>query len=197
MPDETPSMPVGPPAPSTPAEPKPLPHLGEEFDTANKNLPPAKIVLIGVAAVVLVAMIWAVVQRPQSSATGSIDDVSSVEIPNQNSMMVALNVSIHNHGQKPFWIKSIEVDLDTGSNNKLTDDAASAVDFDRYFQAFPVLKEHALPALKPETMLEPNADAKGTIIVSFPVTPDALANRKSLTVTIRPYDQPKALVITK
>jgi hypothetical protein len=196
MPDETLPGPATPPAPPASPEPKPLPHLEEEFGTANKTLPPTKIVLIGVAAVVIVALIWAVIQRPQSSATGTIDDIFSVEVPNQNSMMVGINVSIHNHGEKPFWIKEIEVDLDTGST-KLTDDAASAVDFDRYFQAFPALKEHALPALKRETMLEPNADAKGTIIVSFPVTPDVFANRKSMTVTIRPYDQPKSLVITK
>ena len=196
MPDETPSMPAPPPAPPAAMEPKPLPHLEEEFGTANKSLPPARIVLIGVAAVVVAALIWAVIQRPQSSANGTIDDIFSVEVPNQNSMMVGVNVSIHNHGEKPFWIKDIEVDLDTGSN-KLTDEGASAVDFDRYFQAFPALKEHAIPPLKRETMLEPNADAKGTIIVSFPVTPDVFANRKSVTVTIRPYDQPKSLVITK
>ena len=61
MPDETPSMPAGPPTPPTPGEPKPLPHLEEEFGTAGKSLPPTKIVLLGVAAVVLVALIWAVV----------------------------------------------------------------------------------------------------------------------------------------
>ncbi|MBZ5719998.1 MAG: hypothetical protein LAO03_06415 [Acidobacteriia bacterium] len=173
-----------------------MPHLEEEFGTAGKSLPPTKIVLLGVAAVVLVALIWAVVQRPQSSATGTIDDIVSVEVPNQNSTMVGINVSVHNHGQKPFWVKSIEVDLDA-AGSKFTDEAASAADFDRYFQAFPTLKEHALPALKPETMIEPNGDARGTIIVSFPVTPDGFASRKSIQVTIRPYDQPKSLVITK
>jgi hypothetical protein len=196
MPDQTPPTVPGPTPPRSPAQAKPLPHLGEEFGTAGKNLPPTRIVLIGVAAVVLVALIWAVVQRPQSSATGSIDDIASVEIPNQNSMMVALNISMHNRSQKPFWIKKVEVELDTGSN-KFTDEAASAVDFERYFQAFPALKVHALPPLKPETMIDPGGDVNGTIIVSFPVTPDAFSSRKSLQVTIRPYDQPKALVITK
>ena len=122
--------------------------------------------------------------------------MSSVEIPNQNSVMVAINVSMHNQGEKPFWIKSIEAELDTGTN-KFTDEGAPASDFDRYFQAFPVLKEHALAPLKRESMLDPSSDAKGTIIVSFPVSPEAFANRKGLQVTIRPYDQPKALVMTK
>ena len=179
MPDEFPQ--ANPANPAKQPEAKPLPHLGEEYGTAEKNLPPVRIVLIGVAAVVLVASLIAFIQRPQSSANGTIDDIASVEIPNQNSVMVAINVSMHNHGEKPFWIKSIEAELDTGTN-KFTDEGAPATDFDRYYQAFPVLKEHALPALKREIMIDPSSDAKGTIIVSFPVTPEAFANRKAIRV---------------
>ena len=86
--------------------------------------------------------------------------------------------------------------IETGSD-KYTDEAASGVDFERYFQAFLALKEHALAPLEPEAMIEPGGEAKGTIIVSFPVTADTFANRKSIKVTIRPYDQPVPLVLTK
>jgi len=49
----------------------------------------------------------------------------------------------------------------------------------------------------PETKLQPGAEQKGTIIVNFPLTKDAVDNRKSVAVTIRPYDQPLDVVLTK
>ena len=188
------------PPPPTPSTSTPDPgtrfNIGEEFGTAKKNLPPIKIVLIGVAVIAVVALIASLTQRPHSATTGSIDDVISVEIPDQNSIMVAINVSFQNNGEKPYWIHTIKADLDTATGS-FTDDAASPSDFDRYFQAFPMLKQHALAPLEREARINPGGHTAGTIIVVFPVTPDAFANRKSLKVTIQPYDQPVPLVLTK
>lgn len=192
----SPPTPSAPEIPSNPPEP-PIPfHIGEEYGTAAKNLPPVKIVLIGLAIIVVIAVVVSLVERPHSPATGSIDDVASIEIPDQNAVMVAINVSFQNHGKKPFWVRNIKVDLETGSGN-FSDEAAAAVDVQRYLQAFPALKEHALELLKRETMVEPGDATKGTIMVSFPLMPDAFANRKSLKVIIQPYDQPVPLVLTK
>lgn len=171
-------------------------NIGEEFGTAKKNLPPVKIVLIGEAVIAVIALIASVTQRPHSATTGSIDDVVSVEIPGQNSIMVAINVSFQNNGAKPYWIHTIRAELETNSGS-FTDDAASPSDFDRYFQAFPTLKQHALAPLEREARINPGGHTAGTIIVVFPVTPDAFANRKLLKVTIQPYDQPVPLVLTK
>jgi hypothetical protein len=197
MPDDLPSSPppASAPAPSPPNPVTPF-DIGEEFGNAKKNLPPVKIVLIGVAIIAVVAIIAALVQRPHSSTTGSIDDVVSVEVPDQNMVMVAINIGFQNNGVKPYWIHTIQASLDTGSG-KFSDDAASPADFDRYFQAFPALKAHALDPLQREARINPGGQAKGTIIVTFPVTPAAFATRKSLTVTIQPYDQPVPLVLTK
>jgi len=170
--------------------------IGEEFGTAKKNLPPAQIVLIGVGIVVVVGAILAFIQRPQSSATGSIDQMVSVEIPNQGSVMAAINVSFRNNGVKPFWIHTIHAELET-ANGTFSDDAASPADFDRYYQAFPVLKQYAIHPLEREAKIEPGAQTQGTIVVSFPVTPAAFAGRKVLKVIIQPYDQPAPLVLTK
>jgi hypothetical protein len=194
MPDEIPSPP--PASAPTPAQPSTQFHIGEEFGTAKKNLPPAKIVAIGVGVVAVVAIILALAQRPHSATTGSIDDIVSVEVPDQNMVMVAINVSFQNNGVKSYWIHTINADLDTTSGS-FTDDAASPSDFDRYFQAFPVLKQHALAPLEREAKINPGGRIAGTIIVAFPVTPDAFASRKSLRVTIQPYDQPVPLVLTK
>ena len=191
MPEDTPSQ----PAPASPAPPIPF-HIGEEFGTAKKNLPSLKIVGIVVAAIAVFAAIYSFVQRPQSATAGSIDDIVSVEVPNQNLVMVAINVSFQNNGNKSYWIHTINATLDTTSGS-FTDDAASPADFDRYYQAFPALKQHALAPLEREAKINAGAQTHGTIIVAFPVTPDAFTSRKQLRVTIQPYDQPVPLVLTK
>jgi len=195
MPDETPTTPP-PGTPPTAPESRTTFRIGEEFGTAEKNLPPTRIILIGVGLILVGVAVLAFFQRPRPSASGSIDQVVSIEIPNQGAVMAAVNVSFRNNGEKPFWIRTIRAELQTGSNN-YTDDAASAVDFDRYYQAFPALKQYAIEPLQREAKIEPGAQARGTIIVTFPVTPDAFANRKLLKVTIQPYDQPVPLVLSK
>jgi hypothetical protein len=195
MPEETPSTPPPVTAPPVAAPPTSF-RIGEEFGTAEKNLPPIKIVSIAIGVVLLVVAVLAFVQRPKSSATGAIDQVVSVEIPGQGAVMAAINVSFRNNGDKPFWIRSIQGELQTGGKS-YTDDGASPIDFDRYYQAFPALKQYAVAPLQREAKIEPGGETSGTVIVSFPVTPDAFSNRTLLKVTIQPYDQPAPLVLTK
>ncbi|MBZ5574568.1 MAG: hypothetical protein LAO09_22150 [Acidobacteriia bacterium] len=198
MPENTPTPPT--PTPVSPTAEPPRAQtdfrIGEEFGTAKKNLPPVKILIIGVVAILIAWAIAAFLQRPRTSASGSIDEVVSVEIPGQNAVMVAINVSFQNGGTKPFWIHTIKSELQTASGS-FTDDAASPVDFGRYYQAFPALRQYAAAPLQVEAKIEPGAQIKGTIVVSFPVTPEAFANRKALAVKIQPYDQPVPLVLTK
>lgn len=195
MPDKSPSPPSNTPTTSRSQQVSNF-EIGEEFGTAKKNLPPARIVAIGVGIVIVLGAIFAFMQRPKSSATGSIDQMVSVEIPNQGSVMVALNLSFQNNGPKPFWIHTIKAELDT-ANATFSDDAAAPVDFDRYYEAFPVLKQYATDPLQHEAKIKPGDRIQGTVIFSFPVTPDAFANRKVLKVIIQPYDQPAPLVLTK
>src|SRR5262249_19255360 len=146
--------------------------------------------------IVLVAIIVQLIQRPKSTAVGSVDNITAVEIPGQNAVMVAVTVSFQNQGNKPYWVHHVNAELDTGKD-QYKDDAASGADFERYFQAFPALKEHAVQPLQPELRIEPQGKTDGTVIVSFPVTMDAFNSRKSLTVKVWPYDQPAPLVLTK
>ena len=60
----------------------------------------------------------------------------------------------------------------------------------------PELKVHALDLLTTEIKINPQSKVSGTIVVSFPVTADAFAARKSLTVTITPYNE-LPIVMTK
>lgn len=204
MPDETPKPPTAPSEP-TPVAPKPPgldlgPGVGinvtQDMATPERSLPPAKIVLIALAGLAVVLAIYGFVGRAKPQGAGSLDNIAAVEVPNQNSMLVALTVTLHNSGEKPLWIHNIEGKLKTPSQ-EYSDDAASAVDFERYFQAFPALKQNSQAALMPETKILPGKEARGTVIVSFPVTQADFDKRQSISVVIHPYDQPLPVVLTK
>lgn len=206
MPDETPKPPTPPPpSPATePSAPKPPgldlgPGVGinvtQDMATPERSLPPAKIVLIALTGLAVVLTIYGFVGRAKPQGAGAIDNVAVVDIPNQNAVLVALTVTLHNSGEKPLWIHNIEGKLKT--TEEFSDDAASAVDYDRYFQAFPALKQGSQPALMPETKILPGNEARGTVIVSFPVTLDAFNKRQSVSVVVHPYDQPLPVVLTK
>jgi len=155
MPEET--HPLPPAAPSSdpipePAEATPEPpldprldlgpgpgiNIGEEFGTAKRNLPPAKIVGIVLAAAAVLVGIFAFLDRAKPQGGGSVDNIAVAEIPNQNAVLVAVNVTVNNSGKKPLWIHDIKATLKT-DGGEFSDIAASAIDYDRYFQAFPTL----------------------------------------------------------
>ncbi len=192
MPDPISDPPSDQPAPPPPPPP-PVPstdfHIGEEFGTAKRNLPPAGIVLICIAAVALVVGIFAFKERPKPQGAGSIDFVSAAEVPGQNMILAAITMTLRNTAGTPLWIHTLKAQLTTADDKTFDDEAASAVDHDRYFQAFPALKESSEPPLSPETKLLAGTEQRGTIIVGFKVTKEAFDQRKSLTVTIQPYDQ--------
>ena len=183
-------------APTIDLGPGPGINIGEEFGTAKRNLPPARIVAIVLGTAAVLLGIFAFVTRAKPQGDGSVDNIAVVEIPDQHAVMVAINVTLHNSGKKSLWIHDIKAKLTTGGG-EFPDEAASAVDFDRYFQAFPALKEHAIAAIPPETKIPPGGQAQGTVVVSFPVTKDDFEKRKSLSVAIQPYDQPLPVVLTK
>jgi hypothetical protein len=196
MPDQTP-VPPPQPKPKTPPVPAgPTINIGEEYGTAEKNLPPAKIVAAAIAAVVVIVIFASFLKRDKPQASGTLVNVAAVEVPGQNSTMVALTFSVHNTSDKILYVHSLQSSLKAPSGDA-TVDAVSAVDFDRYFQAFPALKIGAQPALPPETKIQPGETADRTIIVNFPITLDAFNQRKSVSVVLWPYDQNLPIVMTK
>ena len=194
-------QPPVPPNPTAPAAPPAAPadptiNIGEEYGTARKNLPPAKIVLIAVGAVLIVVLIASFLKRAKPQASGSLDNVAAVEIPEQNSTMVALSFTIRNTSDKMLYVRGIQSTLKAPSGES-TVDAVSAVDFDRYFQAFPVLKNGAQPALSPEAKIQPGESVARTVIVAFPVNLDAFNKRTSVSVAVWPYNETVPVVMTK
>jgi hypothetical protein len=204
MPDQTPN--TNPVAPATPAAPPvaaapspqrgPTINIADEFGTAKRNLPPVKPLLLTTAGILIIVGIVAFLQRAKPQGGGSLDNVAAVEIPGQNASLVALTFTLRNSAAKSLWVHDIQAKLAT-SGGELTSEAVSAVDFDRYYQAFPALKANAQPALAPEDKLQPGQEIKRTVIVSFPVTLDAFNQHRSVSVAIQPYDQPVPVVLTK
>jgi len=193
MADPTPATPPKPPAPP-PAGP--TIRIGEEFGTAKKNLPPVKILLIAAAAVLVVVLIASFLKRAKPQASGSLDNVSAVEIPGQDSTMVALTFTLNNTSDKILYVRSIQGSFQS-SKDETSADAVSAVDFDRYYQAFPPLKVGTQPALAPETKIQPGETVARTVIVAFPVTLPAFNQRQSVSVIVWPYDQTVPVKLTK
>jgi hypothetical protein len=205
MPDQAVPPEPGPvPSPQPEPAPKPALDLGpgvginvqQDMAAPERKLPPVKILAIAIVALAAVIGLFSLVDRAKPQGNGSIDNIAAVEIPGQGAMLVALTVTIKNTGEKPLWIHDIRGTLKTATQ-EYSDDAASAVDFERYYEAFPALRSNSLPALLPETKILPGSSARGTIIVSFPVQQDEFDRRQSISAVIQPYDQPLPVILSK
>jgi hypothetical protein len=203
MSDPIPNQPTDPtpkPLAAGDLEPAPQPgptiHIADEFGTAKRNLPPARILVIATAGILILVGIFSFVQRAKPQGAGSLDSVAAVDLPGQNSVLVALTFTLRNSGKKSMWIHDIQGKL-VSAGGESSGDAVSAVDFDRYYQAFPGLKQNPQPALMPEEKLQPGQEVQRMIMVSFPGNLDAFNQRKSVSVVIQPYDQPVPVTLSK
>jgi hypothetical protein len=161
--------------------------ITEELDSAKRTLPPAAPVAIALLLVAIVVGVIAFLLRAKPVAQGGIDAVYFSEPAGMTNGMVLMQVTLRDVGSKTLYIKAIKANLKTDQD--LSDDAASPSDYDRYFLAYPDLKEHSTQPLVVEMKIAPGAEQKGTVLVSFPVTKEQFEARKDLSVTIEPYDQ--------
>src|SRR3954465_9828302 len=83
-------------------------NIGEEYGTARKNLPPAGILAICVAVVVIIAGIYAAMHRAHPLSSGTVDDVVAVPVAGQEMVMVAVNVSLQNNESTTTVIRAIQ-----------------------------------------------------------------------------------------
>lgn len=191
-------MPTPPPTPPPPAAPSgPTINIGEEFGTAKKSLPPGKILVIAIIVLGIVVAFVSFLKRAKPQASGTLDNVVAVQIPGQDSTMVALTFTLHNSSDKTLYVHTLQASVKAPNVPDSTVDAVSAVDFDRYFQAFPTLKNGSQPALTPETKIQPGETTARTIIVAFPMNLDAFNRRQVLAAVIWPYDQTVPVVLSK
>ena len=198
-------VPPPPPAP-TPTKPAAVPkpkeqeidraHVpwSEEFDKAKWTLPPVGIVLIAMGIVAVVVVIVGYLNRAKPVASGGITTVNAVQLQD-NTILAAISLNVGNITEKKWYIRNVKATVKT-DQGEYSDDAATAVDSERYFQAFPGLGEGASPILKFDQKIDPGQSGAGTIVVSFPITKEQFDARKSLTVTIEPFDN-RPVTLTK
>ena len=86
--------------------------------------------------------------------------MTAAEVPGQNMILAAITLTLRNTAPRPLWIHTLIAQLTTADDKSFDDEAASAVDLDRYFQAFPALNK--IPSRrfppKPSCQPEPNAE---------------------------------------
>jgi len=168
--------------------------ITEEMDSAKWTLPPIMPVLTVVIVLAAIVAGFAWFLRAKPAGEGAITGVFAVAT-DPNNVMVEVKARVQNVAKKQLWIRNIKATLKAGGS-EYNDDAASTVDFQRYFQAFPDLAEHQSTPLVAESKIPPGAQQEGMIIVAFPVAKDQFEKRESLTITIEPYDQ-KPIVIAE
>ena len=134
--------------------------ITEEFDSAKRSLPPVATLVAALAVVVVFIIGVAYIFRSQPVAQGQIDRAFAMQQEDKPYSMVLMQVTVRNVGNKPLFIKEIKSDIMTDQGESV-DDAASAVDYSRYLQAFPDLQVYATDPLKVETKIPPGGEAKG------------------------------------
>jgi hypothetical protein len=167
--------------------------ITEEFDSAKRTLPPVAPLAVALLVVLVFIIGVAYIFRSKPVAQGQIDQAFAMQQENNAYSMVMMQVTLHNIGGKTLYIKEIKASIVTDQGES-TDDAAPAVDYGRYLQAFPDLQMYASDPLKVETKIAPGGEAKGSVLVAFPITKEQFYARKDLSVTIVPYDQ-KSIVL--
>lgn len=185
--------------PGTPKPPEPemdrahIP-MSEEFDRAKWTLPPLGIVGIALGIVAVALALVAFFARAKPVAAGGIQSVNAVQLQD-NTILAAIQLNVGNVTEKPWYIRNVKATVKT-DQGEYSDDAAAAVDSERYFQAFPELGQGTLPIFKFDQKIQPGQQQAGTIVVSFPITKEQFDARKSLTVTIEPFDN-RPVTLTK
>ncbi len=182
-----------PPAPDPEPDAAHVP-ITEEFDSFKHTMPNAAPVVIAMALVAVVVGIFAFALRAKPVATGAIDEAFAVTIPSQNSSLAIVSLNFQNATEKPLRLTNVNISVHAkGSDFK--DDFGSVTDFPRYFEAFPVLQQHAKPGLIRDLKLAPQERAAGSVMVSLPLTQEEFDARDSLTATLT-FDGHPAVKIT-
>src|SRR5215510_5591289 len=160
--------------------------MTEELDSAKWTLPPIVPVLIALVAVAIVIAVVAFANRPTPHAAGNISKVISAD--NSGNVLVAVHLNLNNTKDDYLWIKSITGEVEGPDGKKYTDDAAPAVDLDRYLLAAPELGEGRIAPLRTEIKIPARKSQAGMVVFAFPVKKEDFDKRKSFDVRVDFHD---------
>lgn len=158
-------------------------------DPVEKKSPLAAFAPWLIAAVVIAAgaYLFLRVTAAPPVATGKVNKVFAVEQPGTERVIVGIECDLRNAYEKEIIVRGVSVKLVTDKGEEQTDQASAGAEHQRYFQAFPQLKQSDAPPLTFDTKLAPGQQTTGLVMVSFPVTKQSFDQRKDLTLTVSFY----------
>ena len=150
---------------------------------------------IGIAVVIIAICALAVLYftRIPPAASGKIEKVIPVEQVTKDRVLVTIEASVRNQAQHDIFVRGVDAKITT-PQGEASDVPAPVTDLQRYFSAYPELKQSDAPPLADNFKISPGEEQKGMFVVGFPVPKDAFDKRQSLEVTIHFYNQ-RPLVI--
>ncbi len=176
---------------------------GEELTKGSSHL-----VWAGIAAALLVTAaitIYVIAGQKPPAVTGEIEqvwaqprhtdtsglDASGAPMAKESfdQILVFARVKLHNQSKGPVFLHQVMTNakLDDGIHSSY---AASSVDYERVFQAYPELASlHGKP-LSPETTIEPGQTVEGDVVSAFRLSKPQWDARKDLSFTFAVQYQP-------
>ena len=162
--------------------------MTEEFDSFKHTLPSAGPVIIAMVLLATAVGIAAYFLRATPVGGGGIDQAYAVNVPGHGTALATVQLSLTNLSKKPLFLKNVKITIRT-DKGEFSDDFGPVSDFERYFQAFPDLRQHSIAGLARESRIEPGGRISGSVVVSFPVSKESFDNRRGMTATVSYYDQ--------
>src|SRR5579872_408736 len=184
--------------------------MTEEMDSPRRTLPPllpmlVAFVIAGAAAAIFLfatkspqaytchvvkAVLFPV--HTESSQTGmSYGGITELNVEKEIHDMVVILVQVNlknTHPKDKLYIKGISAMLSTDGSDA-EDLAALGSDYDRLFQAYPLLAEYRQNPIAPEMVLNPGEQITGAEIFGFQIPLADFQKSKSLTVDIALYNR--------
>jgi hypothetical protein len=170
--------------------------LGEEFTKGSSHVIWAS-VIAGVVVTAAIAFYVIAGQKPPA-ATGDIEQVwvhpqhsetsgfdangAAMAKETYDQIYVFTLVKLHNQSDTPLFLHNMMANatLDDGIHSSY---AATAVDYDRVFLAYPKMPVPHGKALSPQTTIDPGQTVEGTMVSAFRLTKEQWDARKGLDFT--------------
>jgi len=116
------------------------------------------------AAVGEILDVWA---HPMHSETSGFD-ANGAAMPKEeiDQVMLFTHVLLHNQGKQPIFLHQIIANA-TLADGIHSSYAATAVDYERVFKAYPDLMPWHAPSISPDLTIQPGETKEGTFICSF------------------------------
>ncbi len=113
-----------------------------------------------------------------------------------DQVLVFSQVRVRNQSDQPIVLKDVltNVTLEDGPRSSY---AASAIDYDRIFIAYPEMKGLRSKTLVRDTIIQPNEVLDGMVVSAFHVSKDQWAARKDLNISLEFKYHPSLVLVPK